>query len=225
MSKKTVQPSKPTLRRPVFIVFFVFLIGVSMGLFFREELFSLPGLALVRNDDLPSEYDHIVVLMGDGSGRRAKAATQLWKKNQKAQVLYVREKPEGFVAMGLAKGRDESHTGYFLQAGVPSTKLLNITECLTTSTIEEALCLQNFFALAPRTPTTLVIVTDWYHSSRAGWLFEKIFATTNVKIILRSAASDDPIKGVRHWWKDEEMFLRVFEEYIKWTYWRAKSVL
>jgi uncharacterized SAM-binding protein YcdF (DUF218 family) len=70
-----------------------------------------------------------------------------------------------------------------------------------------------------------VVVTDWYHSSRAGWLFEKIFADTKVGIRMVSAATEDPVKGVKQWWRDEEMFLHVFEEYLKWTYWRIKHAL
>lgn len=204
---------------------FVFFIGALMGLFYREELLSIPGLALMRNDDLPPAYDHIIVLMGDGSGRRAKAAVQLWRSNPKARIIYMKEKPEGFVAMGLARGRDDLHTDYFLQAGVPSTQIVNITECLTTSTIEEAQCLKKFLQSSTHLPSALIIVTEWYHSSRAGWLFEKIFANTDISIHMRSAAADDPTKGVRRWWQDEESFLRVFEEYLKWIYWRVKSLI
>jgi uncharacterized SAM-binding protein YcdF (DUF218 family) len=219
--KKT---KRSILRNPFFIVLLVFISGSFIGLFYRAEVLSIPALILVRNDAPPPTHTHIVLLMGDNSGRRAKAAFKLWEKNPHTQIVFMREKPEGFVTMGLAKGRDELHTEYFLREGVPTSKIVNILDCQTTSTFDEARCLKNFVQSASPRPQNIVIITEWYHSARAGWLFEKVFANTNIAIHMHPAATDDPSKGVMGWWNDEEMFLRVFEEYLKWTYWRIKDV-
>lgn len=221
MIKKKTKGS--ILRNPFFIVLIVFIFGSFMGVLYREEVLSIPALILVRNDTPPTFPNYIVLLMGDNSGRRANAAFNLWKKNPQTQIVFMKEKPEGFVAMGLAKGRDELHTEYLLQQGVPTSKIVNILDCQTTSTFDEARCLKNFLQSVSPRPQNIVIVTEWYHSARAGWLFEKVFKNNDLSINMRPAATDDPAKGVMHWWKDEEMFLRVFEEYLKWTYWRIKD--
>lgn len=221
MTKQKIRSS--ILRNPFFIVLIVFISGSFIGLVYREEVLSIPALGLVRSDTPTTIPNYIVLLMGDNSGRRANAAFNLWQKNPQTQIVFMKEKPEGFVAMGLAKGRDELHTEYLLQKGVPSSKIVNILDCQTTSTFDEARCLKNFLQSVLPSLQNLVIVTEWYHSARAGWLFERVFANTQVAIHMTPAAKDDPAKGVMHWWKDEEMFLRVFEEYLKWTYWRIKD--
>lgn len=223
MTKKKTKRS--ILRNPFLIVIIVFISGSFIGLLYREEILSIPAFFLVRNDTPPTVPNYIILLMGDNSGRRAKEAFNFWQENPQTQIIFMKEKPEGFVAMGLTKGRDELHTEYLLQKGVPSSKIVNILECQTTSTFDEARCLKNFLQSASTKPENIVVVTEWYHSARAGWLFEKVFANTHVAIHMRPAATDDPVKGVMHWWKDEEMFLRVFEEYLKWTYWRIKDHL
>lgn len=220
-SKTQKNPSPPRLRAWLVLL----LAGTILGIVFRDEILALPAWALVRDDGKPKSIETIIVLMGDSSSRRAKATLDLWRKNKTAHIIIMKEKPEGFVSLGLAPGRDDLHMEYFLQAGVPATSLIPIKTCLTASTADEARCfLTNQEALSLHTQE-LVIVTDWYHTSRAGYLFEHILKGTGLHVSIIPAAVHDPLKGVHSWWRDEEMLLRVFEEYLKWMYWRIKHLV
>ena len=57
----------------------------------------------------------------------------------------------------------------------------------------------------------VILVTSWYHSSRAEWIFKKV-NSFGLEII--SAPNEIP----KNWWRHEESFLRVFNEYLKWIY-------
>jgi uncharacterized SAM-binding protein YcdF (DUF218 family) len=225
MKHENISKTKKNGRNRIFLIVWILFFGTLIGIVFRDEFLALPGWILVRNELPFPSTRNILVLMGDSSARRAKTAFEIWKKYPQAKIIVIREKPEGFVALGLADGRDDIHLTYFLKAGVPESSLYDLKDCLTTSTYDEAQCLKaNLFRFTADSPE-FVVVTDWFHSSRAGWLFDHVLRESGVLVHVVPAAVHDPYKGPKNWWRDEEMFLRVFEEYIKWTYWRLKNLI
>jgi uncharacterized SAM-binding protein YcdF (DUF218 family) len=167
----------------------------------------------------------IVLLMGDTTTIRAHSALTLWRDHPTARIVMMREEPEGFVAEGLAPGRDDQHIAYLARHGVPANAMIHLKSCLTTSTFDESRCLHRYLSESHEKPPVIWVVTSWYHSSRAGWIFDQVFRDYGVRILVRPAGIDDPKRGPHKWWQREAPLLYVVEEYIKWTYWRLRSIM
>ena len=62
---------------------------------------------------------------------------------------------------------------------------------------------------------TVILATSWYHSSRAHWIIEKYN-----KDHLRIESLPSPIP--KNWYKSEQDFLSVYNEYLKWVYYYVR---
>lgn len=184
--------------------------------------FRNAGHWLIRNDRPEPGAAYLAILMGDSTPSRADAALALLKADPDTRLLLAHDRAYGFVKAGLRKGDADLYSAYLLQNGIEPSRLVLIPDCDNTSTLEEAQCVLTFLQGEGPLPERLTVVTSWYHTSRAGWLFEKVWQGTNTKIEMTPAMPEG--FNPDQWWRGEDSFLAVFDEYLKWTYWLTKSL-
>ncbi len=179
------------------------------------------GQTLVRTHP-PSEGQPLPVfmLLGDDSGMRAETAANLVFSGKGDRVIFAKEIDDGFSKLGLIPSSSDLHNQYLLKLGLSHHQLTYLNQCVVSSTLEEARCLKNYLKEHPEV-REIYLVTSWFHTSRAAWLFEKVFNDTHVMIHPVAAISED--SNPQSWWRHEATFLNIFNEYLKWGYWIGKS--
>ena len=206
-----------TIKKVAVVAVFLFAIIV----FFRENILNSVAEAITRDQANEVNDDPLaILLMGDSSGERAYAALNFLNKNQNTKIVIEPEEETKFISLGLAPPSYKTHEKYMLISGISEDRII-MPECVNTSTLEEALCLRTYVATNHIKLDSLVVITSWYHSSRAGWIFEKVFADTNIRIKTMAATSETSKPQL--WWTRERSFLDVFNEYLKWAYWLVNS--
>jgi hypothetical protein len=150
----------------------------------------------------------------------------------------MEEKRRGFVKDGLMLPPSSMHQMFFEKSGVPREKILVLTDCAVDSTLDEARCYFEFLKTQAEAPKRVTLVTSFYHSSRAFWIFDHIFhvagnSPVKLQMIAAGALAEPSDGGDTHhealaanqdWWQREDLFLSVFSEYLKWTYWFFKGL-
>ncbi len=196
----------------------------------RVAIATKLGAVLVRDDHSqisPSRPPYAMLLMGDHTPARADAALSLYRQGLIKKIILVREEPSGFIAMGLQHNYSEVHYNYLLQAGVPSADLVFLSDCIGTSTRDEADCALAFLGTLPAPQSQLALITSWYHTSRASWIFERRFAASGLAAlpIIAAVPATSATNQLAGWWTAEGSFLAVFNEYLKWAYWLARATV
>ena len=198
---------------------------------------------LLVHDDLQEwkAGPYLVVLMGDLTSSRAHAAYELWKLDPEQTIVLMEENKFGFIKQGLMPPPSEVHKAYFLKSGVPPANLRVIDNCGVDSTLDEARCFFGFLSKQGPLPERVTLVTSFYHSARAYWIFSHIFhkigkTKTQLAMVAApalasidgkdtdSAASKPKTVPLEQWWQREDLFIAVFNEYLKWTYWKIKGL-
>lgn len=171
------------------------------------------GLLLERDDELAATPVPALVLMGDQTAGRAKKTFELYEQGKISRIVVAETVANEFVEHDLQVPTWQTHVAMFKTWGVPDHKIDVMTDCKASSTLEEAECLQDYWRASGLTAKP-VIVTSWYHTSRAGWLFEQVFPDN---VIMVSA----PLEGMGPdaWWLSEYSFIQVYNELLKWLYW------
>jgi uncharacterized SAM-binding protein YcdF (DUF218 family) len=149
--------------------------------------------------------DAIVVLAG-GSGSREELAVALFKKGYAPSLVSSGEAPH---LPGFQPSLAELSADYMVSLGAPRDAMILLPD--TTSTRDEALaCLQ----LAREGGlTSLLVITDSYHTRRARLTFGKVFDGSGVRVILVGAEPD--WFSANTWWTQERSLLAVLDEYAE----------
>jgi uncharacterized SAM-binding protein YcdF (DUF218 family) len=184
---------------------------------------TLPAAALVRDDAPFGAVDAIIPLMGDRTGQRADRVFDLWRAGVAPRIVIVPEEPQPFGYLGLERTGDESHALLLETKGVPAEAIARVPKCIATSTRDEALCIRAWVETTAPSVRRVVIVTSWYHSRRAAWLFERALTPIGVEVAVAAAAS--PQSRPEGWWTEEASFLAVYTEYLKWCYWLVRVAM
>lgn len=213
--------SNKTFSRFLFAGITLLLLGAVM---FRL-LLPYAATNLIHDDQPYPASDAIVLLMGDVTAARANTALELYKANAARQILFCEEAPSDYELEQVRPSAAQVTKAYLEKKSVPSSALTVVDGCAVTSTKEEALCIRSYLAKTGKLQpgSKLLIVTSWYHTSRALWLFKSNFQGSGVSLAMAQA----PIPGVNPltWWRQEFSVLAVFNEYLKWIYWLAKTPL
>ena len=192
------------------LIFASLFLVVGCLFLFRYDLLQLPAKLIVKRDTLKEKGQVGILLMGS-SYKRSTYMVKLYKKGWVKKIIYAEaEFGESEVpGIELPEGLKVDRILHFL--GVPKRDRIFLSETRNTSTFEEANVLLT--AVKQRFPDTkeIILVTSWYHSSRAKWIFEKV---NHFGFEIKSMPNDRPKK----WWKHEASFLHVFNEYLKWAY-------
>ena len=130
-------------------------------------------------------------------------------------VLIARPITNDFVLDGLQRATEDVNHDYLLRCGVPAERAI-IVPCEADSTADEARCFKTFFATLPTPPTRVIVVTSWYHTSRAAWIMSRVFGAG---ITVEATPAVDGVESWHEWWRHEGTVLGVYNEYLKWAYW------
>jgi uncharacterized SAM-binding protein YcdF (DUF218 family) len=192
------------LRRFFFIL--ILLACIAAGAYAGRHVW-LPELALflVQNHP-PEKAEIIVVLAGDGYGRRILRAAELVEQGYAPRVL-VNGSAEFY-------GLNESQAAveFAVQRGAPR-KIFEAFPIEAKSTIEEAEIVDG--ELARRGVSKALVVTSDFHTRRSRNLFE---ARRSGKVMYVFVASDYPDFDPQAWWRSRQGIKTLFLEYVKTVY-------
>jgi len=180
-------------------------------------VFAGLGSFLIRDDASKIAKGRVGLILMGNLVQRAEHAAGLWHDGI-VETLVFFEAESGILQKKGWVPSDARLTRMVLtERGVPSSSILHIVgETISTSTQEEARNFRAWLLEQPDVAKEVVVVTSWYHTSRAGWIFDKVFA--DQEFIVKMSPAPTPGVQPEHWWQNERSFLYVFEEYLKWAY-------
>lgn len=172
----------------------------------RFAWLPLVGQALdVRSALRPAD---VIIVLGGGDGDRDVYASQLYHRGLAAHVI----------ATGSPIG-SESGARDLVRRGVPRAAIVLANG--TRNTHEDAMLSHRL--MQEHAWRTALLVTDPYHIRRSLWTFRTEVAGTSVQIW------PAPVIGgsfdAMHWWRTEEGFVNVNDEYLKIVYYLARGYI
>jgi uncharacterized SAM-binding protein YcdF (DUF218 family) len=170
----------------------------------------------------PERADALVVLGGSSTYKeRTEYAAQLYAEGFAPRVLLTDD--------GLRGGwsQEQQRNPFFVEraaaalesAGVPAENVETLGP-RTSSTYEEALVLRDY--ASARGLKSLLVVTSGYHSRRARWTFERVFAASGVRVSVAAVAPGRQTPAPAAWWLSTRGWRTVALEYLKLAYYRLR---
>lgn len=187
----------------------ILLLFIIIGLIAKNPLLQSVADFLIT-DETMEKSDVIIVLGGEIKGERTKRAVELYNQGLADILLFS----DGTDLSWRTKAVEEM-TALALELGVPKGAIKE--ETASRSTYENAVYSKEVM-LENNYKSAIVVTTDW-HSKRSQFIFDKVFAGTNIKLTYANAP-DDRIDGLEEWWKDSEKQQIVLTEWAKFVvYW------
>ncbi len=183
--------------------------------FFFLLIFKDLGVFLIRDDKPEPGIRHAILLMGNVSGRTP-GAYQALKEGTINEVVYFQTEPHPLETVGLRDNDGKLTDRYLKSLGADQEAIVYLSDTKHSSTFEEAEAFLKYASSRSPPPDRVAVITSWYHSSRAGYIFDKVFKDSNIRVAVIPVIPEgqDP----KHWWRQEKSFLMVFNEYLKWVY-------
>lgn len=178
------------------------------------------GRPLVRNDVAQGVADALVIIVSDPLPR-ARHAAQLFHKGRAPRIMIVKTRGDEIERLGLVPNEAEVTKAYLGHLGVPPEAVTIVEEGDDETTFSEAKSHRDYLLANPPGASRLVVVTSWYHSRRAGRIFETVFKDLGTAIEV--AAAPHPKSSAENWWEYRASILNVFLEYTKWVYLFSKG--
>lgn len=157
----------------------------------------------------PQPADAILVLGGGFDGQREDTAARLYADGF-APVVITSGTDVGLPALEATYA--ELAAAHLTSAGVPGEAIIQFDA--TASTCDEALMLDEYARAAGW--TRVLVVTDPFHTRRAGVLFRRVLRGSNVTVTL--VAAEPSWFSVEGWWRDPVAGRVVASELIKLAY-------
>ena len=176
----------------------------------RQSLLQIPARIITAADDTDEKADLIVILMG-GVDDRAIHAAKLYNQGLAPNILYAKEQDHAWSEVGIKINTTDLALKFLKKEGVPEEKSIIIHDSYSRSTFEEAKTVLKYIDEQMPETKSILVVTSWFHSGRAKWIFDRVNETD---IDIRWAPTEAP----DYWWRYEGSFLNVFNEYVKWLY-------
>ncbi len=198
--------------------FCAFLLGLLVGLTVLMLAYppsrQWPADLIIRHDHEIKSADAIIMLMGN-VGDRTPHCARLLKKGLAPKIIFVEAEKDELNTMGLRLADGEASLRYLQKLGIKDDAILFDAKQSVTSSFEEMRA--DFELIKDRLPGAkrLILCTSWYHSSRAHWIADKV---NTYGYELKSWPSPRP----KIWYAKEFDFLMVFNEYLKWAFYRAR---
>lgn len=166
--------------------------------------------------------DAIVVLSGSSTYiERAQWAARLWREGCAPVVILTND--------GQSAGWDEARqrnpsfsereADELQKQGVPSQAITIIPQ-VVTSTHEEALRVREY--AQARGLHSLQFVTSAYHTRRAHWTLERVFAGSGIELAVDAPPTGQQSPPPLLWWTNVTGWKFVPGEYLKFIYYRAR---
>jgi uncharacterized SAM-binding protein YcdF (DUF218 family) len=165
--------------------------------------------------------DAIVVMSGSAVYKeRTQRAAEIYSQGLAPRILLTNDNLRG--EWSSAEQRNpffyERARNNLLLFGVPAERVEVIPQPVT-GTYEEAQTLREY-AVAHGL-RSLLVVTSAYHSRRALWTLNRVFAGTGIEISLRSVESGEQTPPPLTWWLHWRGWRMVVGEYVKNVYYRV----
>jgi uncharacterized SAM-binding protein YcdF (DUF218 family) len=175
--------------------------------------------ALVKEAPLESA-DALVVLSGSAAYReRTRRAAALFHEGRAPLIILTNDNlqsgwsnPEQRNPLFVERARNE-----LLRAQVPPEKII-VMPGVVAGTYEEAAMVKNY--AVQHELHSLLFVTSAYHSRRALWVIEKLFAGSNIAVGLNAPSPGEDSPRAFVWWLSFRGWRMVAEEYPKLVYYR-----
>lgn len=172
----------------------------------RDSLLAAIGEALVVSR--PALHSDAIIVLGGGTSERQLYAAELYRQGLAPIVL----------ATGAPPG-DTPRMTTLHAAGVPDTAILMANG--THNTRDDSVQSLHF---AERLHWhRIILVTDPFHMRRSLWTFDTAFRGSGIAIDPRPAPT--PWFHADRWWRDENSFVAVDEEYLKLLFYVAHGYI
>ena len=203
------------LKKNTFVLFLAPLLTLILcGFIFLGPSVHIWPAKLLVADDNPQKADAIILLMG-GVVSRGEHAAGLFHKGVAGRLIFAHTKETKSQKMGFSTNDGKATDTLLRLRKVPQENIVYLDSLRVSSTREEALALLSYVKENLPRAKHLVIVTDWYHSQRARWIFERVNQGA-FELSLSPAMTNESRPEV--WYKFEGAFLATFTEYLKWLY-------
>ncbi|KEF38897.1 hypothetical protein M670_01713 [Schinkia azotoformans MEV2011] len=187
----------------------ILLILIIIGFVVKNPLLQSVADFLIA-DETAEKSDALIVLGGEIKGERTKRAVELYNQGFAGTLIFS----DGTDLSWRTKAVDEMIV-LASELGIPDTAIKKETDSRSTyenAVYSKKLMLDNGFKSA------IIVTTDW-HSKRSKFIFDKVFAGSDIKLTYANAP-DDRIDSLRDWWQDSEKQQIVLTEWAKFIiYW------
>ncbi len=193
-------------RRPPRLLLFASCLLILVSCVWTSGLW-LPAIGefLVVSD--PLEAAEAVLVLGGGGPQRVAGGVEVFQAGYAAWFVVT----DNWVNMpGVRADYAELMRTEAMWQGVPAERILSVPE-KTRTTYEEALALRTF--VEGRGWSSLIVVTDPFHTRRARQMFQDAFRGAGVRIVVRSVNPSwyDPAR----WWQNDDALRETWTEYMK----------
>jgi uncharacterized SAM-binding protein YcdF (DUF218 family) len=195
----------------VYFLSFTLLIG---GLFAFWNLGYF--LVLDFSEKIPPQKSLAIVLMGNLT--RVLKVEELYQKGQIGKIILCKTWEPEYDRIGLSLNEGELARKHLIEHGIPEEDIIFLDSIKVNSTQAEALVSLDYVRTLPEFPKELVLITSWYHTSRAYYVFSKVFKDFHPNSFKIYAIASYYDGHPKHYWKDKESFLKCYVEVLKWVY-------
>lgn len=202
-------------RRGCLYLLTVFLaVTLLLGLFHRTLLTGFVNAWSI--DETPEPSDAILIL-GGGAETRPFAAAKFYHQGLAKKILYTNPPLTPSNKLGISVQHGDFNRQILLHEGVPEEAILMIgTDA--KNTYQEALALRDW--LKTTSAKRIIIPTEFMHTRRTRWLFDKLLKNSGTETLVTSLESYDYTR--KDWWESEIGVLAVQNEVLKYFYYRLK---
>ena len=178
---------------------------------FREPL--LTDLARAWVVDQPASQADAIVILGGNIEDRPFAAANLFHHQVAPVILYMDVSGDPVSQLGVNPSERELTRRILLSNNVPESALQAIGRQVD-STYDESRAVRTW---ARQTgATSIVIITDLFHTRRARWIFRHELRDTPVKVYV--VPVNPRQYDINNWWKKEDGVIAFQNEIIKSIY-------
>lgn len=169
---------------------------------------------LIRNDQPEKNSDYILIMMGHVMDRTPHAIS-LYQQGYGQKIIFAEAQSNKMIRRGFRTPDGQATLKLLTEANIPKDDITFLADTRNSSSRDEVEAVLQYLSLTKPEARRIILVTSWYHSSRAHWIAERMNKTS---IVIESYPSSSP----SIWWKNEGDFLAVYNEYLKWLYYLLK---
>ena len=181
----------------------------------RVTLLQAAARAWVVNQ--PVVKTSAIVVLGGGIENRPFAAARLFHQGVAPRILFMDVKLDPAEELGVCPSEEDQTRQILLRNNVPESAMVAIGTNVA-STYDES---RAVLAWATQNgASSILIVTDPFHTRRARWIFRHEFQAAPVKIYVTAV---DPLRyKMNDWWRHEEGLVAFQNEILKTIYYHIK---
>jgi uncharacterized SAM-binding protein YcdF (DUF218 family) len=184
----------------------------------RDRWLTLVGTVLVERDAV-EKADILFLLNGEENSRPFRAVS-LYRAGMAPQVVIARENAISRSAFCHGcRSTTEASERVLRMSGIPKSSIVELQiSGGVKSTFDEAILGLRYARL--RKMRKIIVVTSEFHTRRAKWIFDRVFAGTSVQIMV--AATPNGRYSTTTWWLSEDGRIGCWREYLKLAYYLCR---